>query len=141
MIHKGLIQLFYASLDMDRLGRYTIRFADQTCLLEVEDTPFVIVEADFVPAMERKDRSVFMLRLVDGSQEILDPGTLFVGAKNVLYCRIKAGKFRARFARGAYYQIARYIEEDPQGEGFVLPINGIRYPIVADDVEPKTTEQ
>jgi hypothetical protein len=141
MIHKGLIQLFYASLDLDRQGRYTIQFGDQTCLLEVEDTPFVIVETDFVPGKGRNDRAVFMLRLVDGSQEILDPETLFIGAENVLYCRIKVGKFRARFARGAYYQLTRYIEENPNGEGFVLSINGILYPISAEDVQAKTTEQ
>lgn len=133
MINDGLIQLFYQSLFLDEQNRYTLRLGGQTCLLEVEDTPFVVLETTFHSAIGREQREGFMLRLIDGTQEVLNPETLAVGGRNVLYCTVKGGRFTARFSRGAYYQLARHIREDRRRGGFVLPVNGIRYPILTQD--------
>jgi len=133
MINDGLIQLFYQCLDLDDQRRYILRLGGQTCLLEVEDTPFVVLEASFRPATGCELQEGFMLRLIDGTEEVLNPETLAVGEENVLYCRVKDGRFAARFSRSAYYQLAGHIREDPRSGGFVLPVNGIRYPILTRD--------
>jgi hypothetical protein len=64
---------------------------------------------------------------------VLDPATLEVGRDNVLYCRIRGARFSARFSRPAYYQLARFIEEDADGTGFYIELNGTVYPVKAGE--------
>jgi hypothetical protein len=45
---------------------------------------------------------------------------------------VKGGQIPARFLRAAYYQIARYIEEEESG-GFYLSLNHQKFPIRSDD--------
>jgi hypothetical protein len=52
-----------------------------------------------------------------------------VGRENVLHCRIRDGAFPARFSRPAYYQIAQWIQEDPENGSFFIECDGKRYPI------------
>jgi hypothetical protein len=131
IIHKGFLQLFYDSLRLDEDGYYIIRFKDQACRIDVEDTPFVVVRIDFFPA-KRGDRDRFILHLIDGRQEEMDPTTLFVGPDNVLYCRIQNGVYKARFSRPGYYQIAEYIKEETTTGRFYLPLNERHYFIDED---------
>lgn len=131
LVHRGLIGFFYQLLDTDPQGCYIIRLQNQICRLEVEDTPFVIVRTDFVSAERNMGRAAYMLRLIDGTQEELDPAGLFVGSENVLYCKVKEGRFKARFARCAYYQLAEYIRPDYEAGKYVLPLNHKTYPISA----------
>ncbi len=65
--------------------------------------------------------------LNDGEREPLDPETLEVGAQNVLYCRVKEGRFRARFLRPAYYHLSSRFEAE--GERFFVRIGPRRYPL------------
>jgi hypothetical protein len=44
-----------------------------------------------------------------------------------LYCKIRNGKFRARFSRPSYYQLAQHILEDPESGRFYLSMNGNTY--------------
>ncbi|RLB20203.1 MAG: hypothetical protein DRG71_10075, partial [Deltaproteobacteria bacterium] len=53
-----------------------------------------------------------IIHLSDGTKEELEPETLFVGNEDVLYCKVKGGKFPARFLRPAYYQLAEHIREE-----------------------------
>jgi hypothetical protein len=129
MINERLIRLFYQVLDLDDQNRYILRLGGQTCLLEVEDTPFVVLESTFRPAAGHEQREKFVLRLIDGTREVLNPESLAVGRQNILYCKVRGGRFTARFSRNAYYQLAGHIREDPRRAGFVLPVNGIQYPI------------
>jgi hypothetical protein len=126
IVHRGVLRLFYESLCRDEQGNYVLRLEDQVCRLEVEDTPFVVVGLDFVPA-GRDGKEFFILHLIDETQERLDPNTLCVGAQNVLYCKVRNGTFPARFSRAGYYQMAKYIEQSSQTGGFFLPLNGTQY--------------
>jgi hypothetical protein len=38
-------------------------------------------------------------------------------------------RVRARFSRPAYYQLAQWIDEDPDAGGFCLNVGGKNYPI------------
>ncbi len=124
MIRRDIIQLFYRNMLKDSKGRYIVAMAGEQCYVDVEDTPFVVWRT--VNAADRNGTR-FTLVLSDDSKEDLDPETLEVGEKNVLYCKVRNGDFPARFSRPAYYQLAEYIEEE-NGD-FLLPVNGRKYPI------------
>jgi hypothetical protein len=122
IIHREILLLFYQCLSVDEQGHYIIKFKDQVCRLDVEDTPFVVLSTDFVRAGGDGEKNRFILHLTDDTKEELAPETLRIGPDNVLYCKIRGGKFRARFSRPSYYQLARHVEEEPEtGRYFVCP--------------------
>lgn len=127
MTHEGINRLLMDHVDLDEKGRYVIHFRGQRCFVEVEDTFFVIVRIDHRPG-EAEGPEAFLATLNDGAMEELDPSGLTLGEENVLYARVKNGRFPARFLRRSYYQIAEYIEE--HDGRFFLPVNGRRHPIV-----------
>jgi len=126
MFRKDILKLFFENLKKDELGRYLIEFEGDKCLIEVEDTPFVVKTAGRENMDDRKNESIEIL-LSDFTSEKLDPSTLRVGMDNVLYCSIKDKKFEARFSRSGYYQIAELIEYDKKRDAYFLPINGQNY--------------
>ncbi len=122
MIHRDFIHLFYHNMTLKPDGQYIIAWNNQKCYVEVEDTAFVVRKVIF---RQVKTSSRFELFLSDDSNEDLQPETIFMGDKNVLYCKVKEGTFPARFDRAAYYQLAENIlEEDDQ---YYLPINGKKH--------------
>lgn len=131
MIHRGMIELFYQHMDIDSKGRYIIRLKDDVCYVDVEDTPFVIKGVD----MDESSGEIRIL-LNDGSTEILDPSTLWVGDGNVLYCMVKGGRFPSRFTRPAYYNIAKWIHE--QNGRFYLIVKDQKYPITYGSQAPSS---
>jgi hypothetical protein len=94
-------------------GGYMLRIADEQAPILVEDTPYVVTAAELHPD------GTLWVELNDRTREPLDPGTLRVGAGDVLYCSVKGGREPARFLRPAYYQIARYISA-AEPDTFVL---------------------
>jgi len=122
IIHRELLVLFYQCISLDEEGHYIIRFKDQVCRLDVEDTPFVILRTDFVPAGRDGGSERFVLHLVDQSREDLVPESLFIGPGHVLYCKVKGGQFTARFSRPSYYQIAKHIQEEPESGRYFLGV-------------------
>ncbi|MBW2108555.1 MAG: DUF1285 domain-containing protein [Deltaproteobacteria bacterium] len=127
IIHQGILQLFYRSIRQDEQGRYLLVLKEQTCVLEVEDTPFVIAQTTLMPPDHEAPNERIVVRLVDGTEEMLDPATLTVGADHVLYCTVQKGRFVARFSRAAYYQLARHIKQDQKTGVFFLIVAGQRY--------------
>jgi hypothetical protein len=119
LIHPGILEMIYDSVCLED-GVYLLRMDGRTCELEVADTFYVVRGVD--PA-----EGALRLEFNDGSSENLDPTSLWVGPGDVLYCRIKGGEHRARFLRPAYYQIAKFIEE--QGDGFALVLGGESFPL------------
>lgn len=114
LIHPGILELIFASVHLED-GIYSLRVGKQQCQLEVADTFFVVKSVSL-------GAEGAALTLNDGSTEPLDPATVWLGDNGVLYCRIKAGAFPARFNRQAYYQIAEAIVES--GDGFALRLGG-----------------
>jgi len=123
LIHPGILELIYASVHLED-GVYLLRIGEQACQLEVADTFHVVKSADLGP-------EAVSLALNDGSRESLDPASLWLNGEGVLYCRVKAGIFPARFLRQAYYQLAGGFVED--GEGFALELGGRRWPLRAEE--------
>jgi len=117
LIHPGILELIYESVHLEE-GRYVLRMGGQACELEVADTFFV------VRGIVEKDGRV-ILRLNSGSEEALEPSTLWISEDNILYCMVKNQKFPARFLRAAYYQMAGMVKE--QKGGYVLALGGREY--------------
>lgn len=119
LIHKPMRLFLFSLLEKDEKGRYILRLRNQRCYLEVEDVPFVVMRVD--------KADVFHIRLNDETQEELDLSSLWVGAENVLYCKVKGGKFEARFSHPAYYQLANHVECNGLGERFYIALHDRKY--------------
>jgi len=126
MFRKEILNVFFDHLKVDECGKYLIELGPERCYLDVEDTAFVVLAVyktkNPCTGMEQME-----ILLSDECCEILDMNTLQEGKDNVLYCRVKHGKFAARFSRKSYYQIAEFIEESENGTGFFINLNGKKY--------------
>jgi uncharacterized protein len=124
MFRQDIVGLFYQHLEQDYLG-YFIQIGEQRYRVDVEDTAYV-VRAVYWTRSGDKLESVRLL-LSDNSVEELDPDTLKIGEENVLYCRVKAGRFDARFLRSSYYRFAEIIRFDPQPNSYFIELNERRH--------------
>ena len=125
--HRPIFLWLIQNLEKDETGRYLVHLNNQKCVLEVEDTPLVILGVERTESGPEEKEKI-LLTLNDERQEVLDPQTLWLSRENVLYGLVKGGRIPARFLRAAYYQIARHIEEDETG-GFFLSLNHQKFPI------------
>jgi hypothetical protein len=128
MIRQDIVKMFYGNLEMDDEGRYLIRMGKEVCLLEVEDTPWIVKEVNPAAGPDGNP-SAFQIRLSDNSMEELRPEELWMSKENVLYCKIKDGRFRARFSRPAYYEFSRYIQHDKKNQRYFVTVNSRVYVI------------
>ena len=126
MFRKDILDVFYRNLKRDKSGRYIIEFKNDRCYLDVEDTPFVVKTVNRTDSKSDGNEAMHIL-LNDQTVEKLDPGTLWIGKDNVLYCYVKNKKFYARFSKASYYQIAKYIEHDDERDDYYIPLNGRDY--------------
>ena len=123
VVHDRLARLFSRYVRRKPSGGYEIWIDERYHAdVDIEDTPFVVT------AVETDAAGRFTVELNDGTTELLDPDSLQVGAKDVLYCQVKNGSERARLLRAAYYQLANFIEEVGAGR-FQLRCGGITHPI------------
>jgi len=128
MFRKDILSLFFESLDTDEEGNYFVRMSGEKHYITVEDTPYVVRSVHkFARATAGND--TIEILLTDGNTETLDIPTLRIQRDNILYCKVKEGKFDARFSRAAYYQLTEYIDYDETTDGFALNLNGNKYPL------------
>lgn len=121
--HKRLARLFSRHMRRKPDGSYEIWIDEQYHAdVEVEDTPFVVIAVRELPD------GALAIQLNDESEEHLRADSLFVGANDVLYSRIKNAAESARFLRSAYQQLAGYIQETEPGR-FAVEYAERRYPI------------
>jgi uncharacterized protein len=126
MFRKEILSIFFENLKVDECGQYLIELDEESCYLDVEDTVFVVTEVCKICGSQSSEDQIHIL-LTDDSREKLDLPTLRVGRDNILYCRVKDGKFIARFSRKSYYQLAQFIEEEEKEKCFFINLNGERY--------------
>jgi uncharacterized protein len=136
MFRKEILTVFFEHLKIDECGKYSIELGPERCYLEVEDTAFV-VEAVYKNRIPDNGREQIEIVLSDDSCEILEMNSLQEGKDNVLYCRVKDGRFTARFSRKSYYQLAEFIEESENGAGFFIDLNGEKY-FIMETQAPET---
>jgi hypothetical protein len=120
--HPGILANLRESLRVDDEGHYVVA-GPARVPVELEDAPFVVVRV----AVEGDQLAA---TLNDLSRELLDPATLSFDGAGVPHCRVKGGKFSARFSRAATYQVLD-LAEDVEAEGqAVLLVGARRYSIV-----------
>jgi hypothetical protein len=117
--NRAINRLFSRTLKVLPDGRARLELGEDRADVIIEDTPWVVTAVDGDPARG------FTAVLNDETREPLDPGSLRAGADHVLYCRVKGGRFEARFLRPAYYELMRHVELGVGGEA-VLAIAGRR---------------
>ena len=128
MFRKDILCVFFEHLQIDECGKYLIELGEERYYLDVEDTAFV-VGAVYKTKLPDDGRYQIDVLLTDDSCEKLEMSSLYVGKENVLYCRVKEGKFAARFSRNSYYQLAEFIEQSENGSHFFINLNGEKYMI------------
>jgi len=126
MFRKEFLCIFFDNLKIDEYGKYLIELGDERCYLDVEDTVFVVssVYKSFSPKSRRECFNIF---LTDDTMETLDLRTLHISDNNIPYCQVKNGKFKARFSRKSYYQLAEFIEQSENEENYFIKLNGEKY--------------
>ena len=126
MFRQDILSIFFEHLNLDEAGRYFVELNGEVYYLDVEDTAFVVSAVYKTMGQDNGCEQIEVL-LSDGCLEVLDLNTLVVGQDNVIYCRIKEGRFPARFVRKSYYQLAEFIEEDDTGEHFCVALDHGKY--------------
>jgi hypothetical protein len=119
--HDGILASLRDALQVDAAGHF-IQIGPVRVPVQVEDAPFQVVRLE--PSGDG-----FALTLNDSSREPLDPGTLRTGAGEAPYCRIKGGRFEARFSRAAAWQLLQHVEPGEAGGPATVTVGGRRYPI------------
>lgn len=123
IINKKIYLYLNECLSQDASGRYILSMNGEKCYLEVEDTPFVIQEVVASPGPDNP--TSLLLKLNDGTEETLRAETMRVGQENVLYCKVKEGRYEARLLRSAYYQLAQFLEQEEDTYYLVVAGNKI----------------
>lgn len=121
-----IIEVLYSKLDQSLDGSFVLSSNNETCALDVADTPFVVTRVDREVNDSGEERIALKLKHLPAN-EYLEPETLLISRDNVLYCRVFNRRFPARFSRPAYYQLAEFVMEEPAGEEFYLEVNGTKH--------------
>ena len=117
--HEGVLASLREGLQVDAAGHF-LQIGPVRVPVEVEDSPFAVIR--FEP-----DGNGFALWLNDGSREALDPAGLALREGDVPYCRVKGGRFEARFSRAAAWQLLQHVEIPPDGARPRLLAGGVSY--------------
>ena len=114
--HAGIVANLRENLRVDERGHY-LQIGPARVPVEVEDAPFVVerVEAE-------GERLVATLN--DLSREPVALDTLRVDERGIPRCRVKGGRFAARFARAATYQLLQHVDA---AAGPALVLGGRRH--------------
>lgn len=129
LIRSDIVETLLDHLLIMEDGRYAISFGESVQEVDVADTPFVITRVDRTRRKDTGEEEILLSLRHLSSVEVLDPGTLYVGAENVLYCRVRRGRFPGRFSRPAYYQFADWVEVEERTGEFFITLNGRRFPL------------
>jgi hypothetical protein len=125
--HPGVLGNLYANLRVDEQGHY-LQVGPARIPVDVEDAPFVVTRVETSsPAWD----PVHSLRiyLTDGTEDGLDPATIWIGPDEVPYCRVKGGRLHARFSVAAWLQLAEFVEEEAGSGRAVLVLGARRVPL------------
>lgn len=121
--------------DMQKVeSGYLVKCQGEDCYFQVEDVPYVVQDV----ALHKNERC--SLRQIDlifpgGYTEVLDVSTLYVSDQNVLYGKVRSGKFDARFTLKSFFHLAPFIEQDPSGRDYSIEVAGKKYIIIQPAVQ------
>ena len=117
--HPGILANLRSNLRLDGQGYY-LEIGPVRVAVDVEDAPFAVLR------VEREGEGL-TLTVNDLSREALVPATLRFGPDGVPYCRVKEGRFEARLARAAAYQLLQHVEYDEAEDAATLILGDQRH--------------
>jgi uncharacterized protein len=123
--HPGVLRNLHANLRAEGES-YFLQVGPSRIPVTVDDAPYVVLRLAVRPD------GALHGQLTDGESEAIDPATLRLDARGVPYCRVKAGRFRARLSVAAWLQLAPYLEAEPGSDRSTLVLGGRRLPIPRD---------
>lgn len=123
--HAGILANLLENLRVDRDGHY-LQVGPVRVPVQVEDAPFAVVRVEF-------EGDAATVTLSDLSRERLDLATLSLGPGEVPYCRVRQGRFAARFSRAATWELLQRMEPDERTGQPMLVLSGTRRPIAVAD--------
>ena len=121
--HEGILASLRRGLQVDAAGHF-LQIGPVRVPVEVEAAPFAVVRFE-------AEGDGFALWLSDGSREALEPGSLRLREGHVPYCRVKGGRFEARFSRAAAWQLLQRVKAQPGGRPPTLAAGGRDYALGA----------
>jgi hypothetical protein len=92
--------------------------------VDVEDAPYRALGIEVAGGSQVA--APLLVRLNDGSLEPFDPATFWIGQEGVPYCRVKAGRHKARFTPESYRQLSAYIIEEAGSGRYLLQVGSQR---------------
>ena len=120
--HHGVLANLRGNLRRDAEGHF-IQTRVRIPVI-VDDAPWVVTRVE-----RRGDRLHAILN--DGTETLIDPATLRIGASDVPYCTVKDGAFVARLSRAATYQLLALGEYDELTERGTLRLGARRFELTA----------
>lgn len=123
--HPLLVRAFDAWIDRAPDGRYCLKNDINWAYVTIEGAPIDVRACRLGPGGAE-------LELSDGRREPLAPATLAEGPDGALYCRVRQGRFPARFDAHAAMQLGEALEESAEGPALRLGGELYRPPAVAD---------
>ena len=124
IVDPAVLRFFLRAMTRTDDGRCLVLCQGERNWFEAADTPFVVQRLRL--AVEGAGLGAVELHFAGDYREPLDPRTL-EAERDLLFCRIRGGLFRARFGRVAVQQLAPFLLDT--GEGSALLMGGIRHPV------------
>jgi len=122
--HSGMAQAFASWIDRHPdNGRFVLNNGFDWSYFTVEDVPYFVRGL-----LDSGGRP--LAQLSDGSEEALDLATLAVDSDGGLYCRVKQGRFEAKFTPQAQTRLEPWLVAGPE-DGVELEVLGRRHPVGA----------
>lgn len=124
IVDPAVLRFFLRAMTRSADGRCLVLCQGERNWFEASDTPFVIQRLRLTAAAGRLE--AVELCFPGDYREPLDPRTL-ESERDLLFCRVRGGAFRARFGRVAMQQLAPFLVDG--GEGSALLLGGARHPV------------
>ena len=124
IVDPAVLRFFLRAMTRTDDGRCLVLCQGERNWFEASDTPFVIqrlrlgIDGGLLQHVE--------LCFPGDYREPLDPRTLET-TRDLLFCRVRGGAFRARFGRVAVQQLAPFLSD--AGEGSALLLGSVRHPV------------
>ncbi|HEX7786423.1 MAG TPA: hypothetical protein VF653_09405 [Methylomirabilota bacterium] len=124
IVDPAVLRFFLRAMSRTDDGRCLVLCQGERNWFTAPDTPFVVQRLRL--AIEGSALQSAELCFQGDYREPLDPATLETD-RDLLFCRVRGGAFRARFGRVAVQQIAPFLVD--VGEGSALVLGGRRHPV------------
>jgi len=122
------IKRYLSQILKEENGNFTVSDGKSSARVKVEETPF-FVEAIREEKKAGKTTGILLI-INDDTIEKLDPSTLKIKKDNSIICKIKNGRFKAKFTLSAYWQLIEHVIEE-EGK-FYLKLGDKKWPLEAE---------